>query len=113
MLNDLQLPKRFALLKEEQQTGAAVALQQVDPSVRQAVLDEWEARCRASSIRNPAGYLFGIIQRAIRGEFNAWAGQNQPKATQPATAPTEPPKVAAPEVAQEHIARLREMLRCS
>ncbi|WP_127446533.1 MULTISPECIES: STY4528 family pathogenicity island replication protein [Xanthomonas] len=113
VLNGLQLPKRFTLLKEEQQTGAAVALQQVDPSVRQAVLDEWEARCRASSIRNPAGYLFGIIQRAIRGEFNAWAGQNQPKATQPVTALTESPKVAAPEVAQEHIARLREMLRSS
>jgi hypothetical protein len=36
------------------------------------VLDEWAARGK-HGIRNPAGYLFGIIQRAIRGEFNAWA----------------------------------------
>ena len=29
-----------------------------------------------SGIRNPAGYLFGVIQKAIKGEFHAWAGQN-------------------------------------
>src|SRR3546814_3246066 len=54
---------------------AMVALQQVDVPLRQAVLDEWADRCRGNTIRNPAGYLFGIIQRAIRGEFNAWAKQ--------------------------------------
>ena len=37
--------------------------------LRQAVLDEWDTRCRNSAVRNPAGYLFGIIQKAIRGEF--------------------------------------------
>jgi hypothetical protein len=62
-------------LKDEQQSGALVALQQVDESLRQAVLDEWDARCRNSAVRNPAGYLFGIIQKAIRGEFKAWAGE--------------------------------------
>jgi hypothetical protein len=54
-----------------------VALQQVDELLRQAVLDEWDARCRNSAVRNPAGYLFGIIQKAIRGEFKAWAGEGR------------------------------------
>lgn len=71
----VRLPDRFLGLKEEQQAAAIVALQQVDAPLRQAVLDEWADRCRGSTIRNPAGYLFGIIQRAIRGEFNAWAKQ--------------------------------------
>jgi hypothetical protein len=73
------LPRRFQALKAEQQAGALVALQQVEPaSLRQAVLDEWDARCRTSTVRNPAGYLFGIIQKAIRGEFKAWVGQHPP-----------------------------------
>ncbi|MDO7895043.1 hypothetical protein Q5Z23_35885, partial [Pseudomonas aeruginosa] len=67
-LGDLQWPKRFAELKAEQQAGAKMALQQVDAALRQAVLDEWAARCGKHGIRNPAGYLFGIIQRAMRGE---------------------------------------------
>src|SRR3546814_18938699 len=73
-LQNLRLPDRFQRLKHEQQSGALVALRQVDEALRQAVLDEWEARCCNSSVRNPAGYLFGIIQKAIRGEFKAWAG---------------------------------------
>ncbi len=76
-LGDLQWPKRFAELKAEQQAGAKVALQQVDAALRQAVLDEWAARCSNHGIRNPAGYLFGIIQRAIHGEFNAWAKKDR------------------------------------
>jgi hypothetical protein len=71
---NLRLPERFLRLKDEQRAGALVALQQVDEAQRQAVLDEWEVRCRNSTVRNPAGYLFGIVQKAIRGEFKAWAG---------------------------------------
>jgi hypothetical protein len=63
-------------LKEEQQAGALMALRQVDSGQQQAVLDEWAARYREGKLRNPAGYLFGIIQKAIRGEFKAWMGQN-------------------------------------
>lgn len=107
-------PKRFAGLKAEQQSGVMVALQQVEPALRQAVLDEWDARCRGSSIRNPAGYLFGIIQRAIHGEFNAWAAQAKSAAHNPQPPPSpSPPKVAPPEVAMQHINRLRELLRKS
>jgi hypothetical protein len=106
----VQWPKRFTGLKAEQQSGAMVALQQVEPTLRQAVIDEWDARCQGSSIRNPAGYLFGIIQRAIHGEFNAWAAQAKPAA--PAAQPPPPkPNIVPPEVARQHIDRLRDLLR--
>lgn len=109
----VEWPTRFTGLMAEQQRGVMVALQQVQPALRQAVLDEWDARCRGSSIRNPAGYLFGIIQRAIHGEFNARAAQ--PKAAAPMPQPPRSPKpnVVPPEVAMQHINRLRELLRKS
>ena len=89
-LQHLRLPERLLRLKDEQQSGAMVALQQVDESLRQAVLDEWDARCRNSAVRNPAGYLFGIIQKAIRGEFKAWAGEGGSPSTPPAPPPRPP-----------------------
>ena len=113
-LQNLRLPERFLRLKDEQQAGALVALQQVDEAQRQAVLDEWAARCRNSAVRNPAGYLFGIIQKAIRGEFKAWAGESAsaPPAPPPPT-PSSPPTSRAtdPEVARAYLARLRSTLR--
>ena len=66
-------PSALLELKEEQQTGARVALQQVDASLRQAVLDEWAERAAATTASAIRPGLFGIIQRAIHGEFNAWA----------------------------------------
>ncbi len=110
----VRMPDRFLSLKEEQQAGALVALQQVDAPLRQAVLDEWADRCRGSTIRNPPGYLFGIIQRAIRGEFNAWAKQVGTAPPVPAAydRPPEAPRNVVPtEVALQHIERLRELLR--
>lgn len=114
-LHSLRLPERFLRLKDEQQAGALVALQQVDETQRQAVLDEWVARCRSSTVRNPAGYLFGIIQKAIRGEFKAWASEGEAasaaaRAPAPAT-PAAESRPADPEVARAHLARIREALR--
>ncbi len=113
----LRLPQRFLGLKDEQRNGALVALQQVDESQRQAVLDEWAARCRNSTVRNPAGYLFGIIQKAIRGEFKAWAGENgaalaatPPPPPAPAPAPAES-RPADPAVARAYLDRIRSSLR--
>jgi hypothetical protein len=126
MREGLQLPERFLHLKDEQQAGALVSLQQVDETLQQAVLDEWDARCLTDRIRNPAGYLFGIIQRALHGEFNAWLGpavadppttvaQSPPPSPRPppvsSTPSTPKQKVASPEVAREHLAKLREFLR--
>ena len=120
-LQHLRLPERLLRLKDEQQSGALVALQQVDESLRQAVLDEWDARCRNSAVRNPAGYLFGIIQKAIRGEFKAWAGEGGSPSTPPAPPPRPPepaPSASPPpapngpgrEAARAYLAKLRSTL---
>ncbi len=117
-LQHLRLPERLLRLKDEQQSGALVALQQVDESLRQAVLDEWDTRCRNSAVRNPAGYLVGIIQKAIRGEFKAWAGDGGSAATpaplsRPAVpTPSPPPAPNGPgrEAARAYLARLRSAL---
>lgn len=113
----LQLPKRFLTLKAEQQNGALAAMQSVDRDLRQALLDEWDARCASTTVRNPTGYLFGIIQKALRGEFRIWAGQKASAAqvdriSEPK--PNPPPAAAADaEVAKAHLARLQELLRSS
>lgn len=99
----LRLPERFWNLKQAQQSGALAALQTVETALHQPIMDEWDARCSTSTVRNPAGYLFGLIQRAVRGEFNPWAGA----------------KVGAdalrssPDEARAHIARLRSLMRLS
>lgn len=79
----LRLPERFMALKAEQQSGALTALQSVESALHQSILDEWDARCATSSIRNPAGYLFGIIQKALRDDFRIWAGQKVPPSVPP------------------------------
>lgn len=119
----LQLSERFMSLKAEQQRGAMMALQQVSQPLQQSVLDEWDARCKASQVRNPAGYLFGIIQKALQGEFKSWASQEggaevvpptpQPASPPSTTAPSQAPiaTYASREVAQAYLAQLRQMLR--
>ena len=108
---NLRLPQRFGQLKQEQQAGTLVALRQVDESLRQAVLDEWAARCHNQVVRNPAGYLFGIIQRAISGDFKPWAGKSKgPAPTNASTPEPTPREVVPPEVALEHLNRLRELV---
>ena len=117
---NLRLPQRFFALKEEQQSGALVALQRVDDTLQQAVLDEWAARCHTGGIRNPAGYLFGVIQKAIKGEFHVWAGQQEPAPTTISSsslaslrAPERdwsPPSIDH-EAAQQHLTRLHDLLK--
>ncbi|MFW7343952.1 STY4528 family pathogenicity island replication protein [Pollutimonas sp. H1-120] len=108
---NLRLPQRFGQLKQEQQAGTLVALRQVDESLRQAVLDEWATRCHNQVVRNPAGYLFGIIQRAISGDFKPWAGKSKgPAPTKAPTSESAPREVVPPEVAMEHLNRLRKLV---
>ncbi|VBT19890.1 STY4528 family pathogenicity island replication protein [Burkholderia pseudomallei] len=106
----LRLPARFAMLRAEQQNGALAALQQVDPSMRQAVLDEWQARLESHVVRKPAGYLFGIIGKALRGEFQVWCAPPNPSPTPPAVA-TPPARPADADVVQQHLTHLRALLR--
>ena len=112
----LRLPDRFEGLKEAQQSAAIVALQQLDVPQQQAVLDEWDARCAASGVRSPGAYLLGIIQKALRGEFMAWAAQRELEVAQPPPPPPAPPHepytAPDPEFVRRHIARLKDrMLR--
>lgn len=114
----LRLPERFLRLREAQRSGALMALRQVNEAQRQAVLDEWAARCGRNNVRNPAAYLFGIIQKALKGEFKAWVGNDAqwsgtqsplPRVLQAAPTPAASPR-GAPEVAHAHLAKLRAML---
>lgn len=112
----LRLPARFDRLRAEQQAGALAALQRIEMDLQQPVLDEWTARCQASTVRNPAGYLFGIIQKAMRGEFRAWASQRTVDRPEHAASTAARDHAldeipARRELAQQHIAKLRAMLQ--
>jgi hypothetical protein len=114
----LKLPERFLALKEEQQAGVMIALRQVDETQRQAVLDEWAARCGDSKVRNPAGYLYGIVQKAVRGDFKAWVAQeantgrdSSETADEAASASSPSPAPVSREAAKAHLARMRAVLR--
>lgn len=119
--DDLVLPPRFLALDREQQSGALAALKPVEPAQRQAILDEWAARCERSAVRNPAGYLFGIIQKALRGEFNRAAASTPtlpplPPEPTPIIPAESPPARACqtsrnPEVGRAHLDKLRSALR--
>ena len=109
-----ELPARFAQLRAEQQAGALAMLPQLDAVLQQAVLDEWDARCRDPSVRNPAGYLFGLIQRALRGQFRSWAARTVDR-SDPDLQGTAPPRSPGESdsrriQAQQHIAELKRLL---
>lgn len=107
----LRFPERFMALKAEQRSGALSALQAVESEFHQAILEEWDARCKVNAVRNPTGYLFGIIQKALRGEFHARVGQKPAVATalpEPKPSSGQP---AGPEASLAHIAQLRSLLR--
>lgn len=104
----LRLPERFGRLPQEQQNAALATLQRVPEKLRQQILDEWEARCRTSTVRDPAAYLFGLVQKAMKGNFKAWAGPRVATSSQNRVSPQEP---ASRDVAEHHIAKLQAMLR--
>ncbi len=131
--SDLRLPQRFTALMPDQRQDALAQLRQVPPTQRQAVLDEWAARCQREEVRRPSAYLFGLIRRALSGVFRPCVAQQatlqqttpqQPTPQQSSTAaPTEPvPVSTAPtrpapatrglsEVGRVHLAKLHELLR--
>lgn len=110
----VRLPDRLADLRPEQREGALAALRQVEADLQQLVLDEWAARCETSRVRNPAAYLFGLIQRALRGEFRAWAGaRSRDPAVPKSAADTKPPPLAPPagHDPQSTVAALKRRMR--
>lgn len=79
----LRVPEAFLELPPAQRQKAQNALNQLDGPLQQCVLDQWSQRCTSAKIRNPAGYLFGMIQKAIRGEFNALADTSKQPTSKP------------------------------
>ncbi|VVM80290.1 STY4528 family pathogenicity island replication protein [Pseudomonas fluorescens] len=104
----LRWPNSFTALKPAQQSAARLALGQVDSTLQQAVLDEWSARCRQQHVHNPAGYLFGIVQKALKGEFTPWAAPAGPM--QSSVPDAQEPNPRDPEIAEAHMAELRALL---
>ena len=90
-VDNLLWPTQLHLSPSEHQ-ALTVALNKLKPADRQAVLNEAGARCTAGSVRKPAAYLMGLIQRALKGDFRPWAGQTEPSpvAEPPPTAPSRP-----------------------
>ncbi|PMY33076.1 hypothetical protein C1Y35_26655 [Pseudomonas sp. GW456-L14] len=76
-VDNLHWPNPLHLIPSERQ-AVTVALNKLKPADRQAVLNEAGARCAAGSVRKPAAYLMGLIQRALKGDFRPWAGQAEP-----------------------------------
>ncbi|WP_431033315.1 STY4528 family pathogenicity island replication protein [Pseudomonas yamanorum] len=90
-VDNLHWPTALHLSPSERQ-AVAVALNKLNPADQQAVLNEAGARCTAGGIRNPAAYLMGLAQRALKGDFRPWASQAEPSpiAEPPPTAPSRP-----------------------
>ncbi|RXF63952.1 hypothetical protein BKM77_15330 [Pseudomonas syringae] len=76
-VDNLHWPTPLHLSPSERQ-AIAVALNKLKPADRQAVLNEAGARCAAGSVRKPAAYLMGLIQRALKDDFRPWVGRAEP-----------------------------------
>ncbi|NCE85781.1 STY4528 family pathogenicity island replication protein [Pseudomonas sp. Q1] len=86
-VDNLHWPNPLHLSPSERQ-AVTVTLNKLKPADRQAVLNEAAARCAAGSVRKPAAYLMGLIQRALKGDFRPWAGQAESlPMTEPPPAP--------------------------
>lgn len=66
----VEFPLSFTNLPADQKRKALVALGLISVELQQSVLDQWHMRCAQGSIRNPFGYLLGMIEKARNGEFN-------------------------------------------
>lgn len=63
------LPEHFYSLTNSQQSGILKILQYITSEEQQQIMNEWDMRCNTQKIKSPAAYLYGIIQKAIRGEL--------------------------------------------
>ncbi|WLH43354.1 STY4528 family pathogenicity island replication protein [Pseudomonas sp. FP2254] len=91
-VDNLHWPDPLHLSPSERQ-AVTMTLNKLKPADRQAVLNEAGARCAAGSVRKPAAYLMGLIQRALKGDFRPWAGQAESLPMgEPLPAPSRPPR---------------------
>lgn len=115
----IEVPERFKGLSLKQQNLTLSAMHQMAPTLQQQIFLEWNKRCESMSIRKPAAYLLGIVQKALQGELNALdhAPPQPPSPIKPQERncykPQSPQVEETPaerEVALQHIARLREIV---
>ncbi|WP_223505323.1 STY4528 family pathogenicity island replication protein [Pseudomonas sp. GL-RE-29] len=111
-VDNLHWPDPLHLSPSERQ-AVTVTLNKLKPADRQAVLNEAGARCAVGSVRKPAAYLMGLIQRALKGDFRPWAGQAEslPIAEPPPAPPRQLRKKGEPAsaLAQACLDELRQL----
>jgi hypothetical protein len=66
----IRWPASFESLAPDQRRKVQVGLGLVSAEVQQSVLDQWDVRLGQGQMRNPFGYLLGMIEKARNGEFN-------------------------------------------
>jgi hypothetical protein len=94
-------PSPFLELPTDQRLMAIQALIPLPEQLRQDVLSQWASKPH-SSLRNPFGYLLGMIDKARNGEFNQRPRQLPDRpAPMPATTPAPAVRAEAP-VHQPH-----------
>lgn len=114
----LRWPAELRLSPSEQH-ACSLALSKLPIDMRQPVLNEAQARCASGSVRKPAAYLLGLIQKALTGDFKPWAAVVETEPSSPAPAkdpapvipPREPKQRAQPAspLAQSYLAELRSL----
>jgi hypothetical protein len=116
-VGDLRLPERFQELALGQQRDVLCHLQRLAPPQRQQVLDEWSARCVLGKVLKPVAYLFGLIHKALAGEFRLWVAQPKPPVATVVNKPTamvlqpETSRSASQEEARMYLAQIKDILR--
>lgn len=104
----LRFPPPFMKLTPDQQRDVLTQLDALHREVQQAVLDEWAMRCRSGGIRNPAGYLFGLLRKARLGEFRVSAALVEAVNAVSDADSVPRSQRSSKEVAQAHIAAIRQ-----
>ncbi|MDY0249988.1 MAG: STY4528 family pathogenicity island replication protein [Pseudomonas sp.] len=77
--HELQWPNTLSEFFNPHERDQAIAqLNNLNPLIQQQILHELASRCETGEIRNPSSYLFGLVRKAERGEFKAWAAHAAP-----------------------------------
>jgi len=81
-LSDDAATRRFQRLPPNDQRYLSQRLRGLSLQQRQDVLNEWHRRCAAGYVKNAIAYLYGLIKKAVAGQFRLWAAR-QPEGTMP------------------------------
>jgi len=95
---------RFQQLPPDQQHYLAERLKGLPPQQRQDVLDEWHVRCTAGYVKNAIAYLYGLIKKAVAGQFRLWAARKPDTAQLIHAAPVAAPPKSRPQGPPAHTA---------